>query len=188
MDVLAHVCIFTPLWYMYAAAILAGSCFVFRTPITAELAAYLLFQDLWFYMYHRAGHYCFARLWVPSLFKLHLIHHNAGAQPEWLAYFVNYLPLELMGCALYAQVYPVDRFVLVTICLLLSATVHLCIHRIAHSSKFVTDLPLLWRLRKYHSHHHRPYAHMKSFSACSPLGDLLFGTMHISTTHRTGRS
>jgi sterol desaturase/sphingolipid hydroxylase (fatty acid hydroxylase superfamily) len=133
-------------------------------------------------MYHRGGHSLLdnniAQVW--PFWKLHLRHHDARARPEWLAYGFNYVPLELMGCVVYATIVSVDPVALGLTCLLLSVGVHLGIHTLCHVQfpvDHTTTKNFLRRMHHYHRQHHKGTHAAHSFSVGSLLGDMLFGTV-----------
>ena len=182
MTVLTHIGLVSSLWYTYSATLLFGLCAMFQCPVTVGLLAYLPFQDLWFYIYHRGGHYILATSsdHIPSVVKLHNRHHTTPARVECWAYMVNYLPIELVGCSFYSYYMQSNAFVVACLCVLMSASVHLGIHPLLHAkTPEQTTNPTLRRIRKLHVQHHQTKL---AFSASNPVSDLLFGTLPPKST------
>jgi sterol desaturase/sphingolipid hydroxylase (fatty acid hydroxylase superfamily) len=177
---LGHIAFVTSVWYVQALATLSAICLFLHVPVSMGLVGYLLFQDLWFYMYHRLGHHLFGtyQQYIPLFWTLHYRHHSGKNRTEWLAFVLNYVPIELAGCALYASIIPVDPVVMTLMCLSLSVCGHLIVHSFIHmtSVKQTTNQTCL-RIRRYHTCHHVGRVATCAFSAGSLLGDHIFGTV-----------
>jgi sterol desaturase/sphingolipid hydroxylase (fatty acid hydroxylase superfamily) len=167
--VLTHLWFITSVWYTVTLSVLMGICSLFAVPVTRGLIIYLIFQDLWFYLYHRVGHYFLEHYPSGPLLRLHLSHHDARTRPEWLAYVLVYLPIELMGCVLYIYLTAVSPAVVVSLCVL-----HTWIHSLTIENTTNTSI---CRMIRYHTCHHEGRSAKSSFSAASLLGDLMFGTV-----------
>jgi sterol desaturase/sphingolipid hydroxylase (fatty acid hydroxylase superfamily) len=162
-------------WYGFSSSVLFVICTFFHAQLSMTLACYLPFQDIWFYAYHRTGHYLMETYDVPSVTTLHLRHHDARARPEWLAFIVNYLPFEALGVLVFVYCSSTDYRVVASTCILLSTMVHLCIHSALHGRR--RNSPTMSRLWQYHAQHHKGTSNRCAFAGFSPLGDILFGTM-----------